>query len=154
MQCGTAYNPVCGIDNKTYDNACIATVFGIQISRSGICGGNDGCTLELDPVCGINGQTYKNRCLAASEGMIVQSKGACKTSSCPKIIAPVCVNGQSFENACFAEAAGYNSFSVGACGTRSCTQTYAPVCAANKQTYMNACTVSYTHLTLPTILLV
>ncbi|MCK4781711.1 hypothetical protein KAS79_02155 [Candidatus Parcubacteria bacterium] len=35
--CTTQWDPVCGIDGKTYSNACFAKVAGVDIKHKGVC---------------------------------------------------------------------------------------------------------------------
>lgn len=35
--CTMDYNPVCGCDDETYSNACVATCAGVQMYTSGAC---------------------------------------------------------------------------------------------------------------------
>lgn len=50
--CDTTYLPVCGVNNITYDNACIASCYKVtKISQ-----GNCICTER--PVCADDGKTY------------------------------------------------------------------------------------------------
>lgn len=50
--CASSYSPVCGANDITYDNLCIANCFGVTQTSQGNC-----ICSEL-PVCGDNGVTY------------------------------------------------------------------------------------------------
>jgi len=53
-QCGctASYMPVCGINNITYDNICIANCFKVTQTVQG------NCICSNRPVCGDDGNTY------------------------------------------------------------------------------------------------
>jgi hypothetical protein len=56
--CASIYEPICGSNNVSYDNVCIATCFGATQVKQGSCK----CSADLD-VCGDDGVTYKE-CVA------------------------------------------------------------------------------------------
>lgn len=72
--CTMEYAPVCGADEKTYSNACMAEVAGTTIAYQGEC---KVCTTEYAPVCGVNNQTYTNACEAEKAGVEIKSEGVC-----------------------------------------------------------------------------
>lgn len=102
--CDEIFNPVCGCDFETYDNACEAALAGVRVSSEGECPcfSNDDCDqdefcdsayacsgagecvprpescgLVLDPVCGCDADTYDNACFAAASGVRVSALGSC-----------------------------------------------------------------------------
>jgi len=39
--CTMQYDPVCGCDNKTYSNACVASCAGVKVTTKGPCPGQE-----------------------------------------------------------------------------------------------------------------
>lgn len=50
--CAATYSPVCGSNNITYDNSCIASCHKVTQTIQG------NCICTYKPVCGDDGQTY------------------------------------------------------------------------------------------------
>ena len=98
--CEFEYSPVCGVDGKTYYNACEAGCKNIAIKHNGICGvliegkvieglgeasskqldSVKDCTCDdgdTEKVCDLTGKRYKNKCEADCEGINDTSKDYC-----------------------------------------------------------------------------
>lgn len=100
--CPEVYEPVCGEDGNTYDNACAAQVQHVRVKSQGACappcskdadcGGGELCEAQacvpancpkLDPkdtsqeVCAANGFTYQTTCHARLARVDVVHQGCC-----------------------------------------------------------------------------
>lgn len=120
--CPQIFKPVCGVNNVTYPNACIAGARGVAVAHDGQCGiapprpprprPPQTCGMIWQPVCGTDGRTYPNPCVAASRGATIDHPGQCDAGPpppqvCPDIYQPVCGrDGMTYPNACNARAAG------------------------------------------------
>ena len=91
-QCPMIYNPVCGINDITYDNKCLMKCDNTEFLQEGPCpqqqnddaSGHDqhaNCEHchreEPRPVCGKNGKTYDNKCFMKCDNTEFLQEGPC-----------------------------------------------------------------------------
>ena len=151
--CMMQYDPVCGVDGRTYSNDCVASLAGTEVASRGECPQTGGeiferpefatlCPDIYEPVCGPDGTTYKNACEAQAAGVDVVTEGACNVRPCPSIYVPVCgADDLTYGNACMAERNGARIQYAGLCEAqgKNCPRDYQPVCGLDGITYENDC---------------
>jgi hypothetical protein len=125
--CASRFDPVCGCDSITYDNACLAAAAGVGVAATGPCAGALACGAG-GPSC-ATGDFCKR-----PDGTCGDVAGTCTPipTSCPAVVDPVCgCNGTTYSSACVADAAGVTVDGAGPCApTLACGGGSSLVCPA------------------------
>jgi len=115
--CDQVYEPVCGCDDVTYSNECMAASAGVSVaaqgecnpSPGGVCGGIAGIPCDAGEYCDYGDE-------ATCQDADLQGMCAPLPEACEDIYDPVCAcDGRTFGNSCEAAAAGISITTPGEC---------------------------------------
>ena len=115
--CQTIFMPVCGCDNQTYSNKCVANAAGVNVASVGACDDpiiDDICGGSLGLVCGDDAFCEYADLSCGDD----QAVGTCvpKPLLCPIFPDPVCgCDGKYYNNACLANSSGVSVSDDTAC---------------------------------------
>ena len=134
VPCPLIYRPVCGVDSKTYANACTAAAASVVVGAVGACPGDEEVAalpprpavaaprppmVAVDPAPPV--APVPPRPLNSNAQPLAEAPArAPKPVPCPRIYAPVCATDEAgaratFANSCLAKAAAATAVADGPC---------------------------------------
>jgi len=141
--CTKEYHPVCGCDDKTYGNPCMAAAAGVSVLHEGTCEGPATGDAGSGRLCGTRGGQECGAgqyCKFSESAMCGRADAGGKCTAlpqvCPDIVIPVCgCDNKTYNNECqAARAAGVGVLHSGACEPQPCDSCAGPMPGApNKQ---------------------
>jgi hypothetical protein len=120
LVCPQNYAPVCGCNNRTFSNACMAAAAGISVQYAGACVAMARCYANSQCATG----QFCQRPVGSCGGSFANGNCTQQPSFCTLQYAPVCgCDGVTYGNPCAAQSAGVTIASNGACqsAAASCT---------------------------------
>lgn len=92
IECPTMYEPVCGVNEVTYPNACVARIDHVEVARLGACT-DDGCESDADCPFGVAicermdcvACPLPTVCEGCPEGYVPLERNGCTTCDCAPV---------------------------------------------------------------------
>ena len=110
--CPDIYDPVCGVDGRTYSNACEARAAHVEVGHQGecpqVCGGIQAIPCPEGQICDLPAGMCQG---ADLQGVCVE-----RPEACAEVFEPVCgCDGVTYSNDCFRQMAGMQKDHDGEC---------------------------------------
>jgi uncharacterized protein len=136
--CTTQYMPVCGIDNKTYSNACLAG--NVNIDYPGVCGAKANHTAPANNAGNANMANPASVFCEKNGGRLeIRGNDSGERGYCVFAGGNECEEWAFFRGACTDTGRNSHICTPYEKSATMCTTEYAPVCGSNNVTYGNGC---------------